>query len=234
MGEGKIAPLAHRARHSVRAANNDSRVQRMVLLAVLFAHLAGWLVLERLARYRPPPIDTRAETSIAVVFLQDLTPAVEVSRANERRADNAMPARIAAAAPREISPLAPADEPGVAVQFIPREPALDARRLFTAEGRVLTPPESGSPAADPFAPPAPIERAPALVHESTRFDRAWTPDGENLGQEIVRKFPPAILLLQGVHLPECPPDSNHPNCEATVREQRARIPPTPQSARQPW
>jgi hypothetical protein len=74
-----------------------------------------------------------------------------------------------------------------------------------------------------------------IPDERTRFDAAWKPDGENLAQEAVRKVPLLGLILPGANPgPNCPPNSTDPRCEAIAQEQRARIPPTPQSGRQPW
>ena len=231
------AQLARRNRAGARAAIDDARLQRLVLLAVLLAHVAAWLVLDYLARYRPAQVDIRAESSISIAFVQQQPAPVEALAPVQSAA-----ARDETLVPRAITRRAAPEDQGVAVEFMPRdparrasrEPALDARRLFTPDGGVRAPPESKSTAADPFARPAPTERAPVLTHQSTRFNRAWTRDGENLGQQIVGEVPLAFIVLQGVYLPKCPPDSNHPNCEATAREQRARIPSTQQSGKQPW
>ncbi len=231
-GMSRLPPDAnHRA---TRGRHRGATLKRLVLLGVFLAHVVGWLLVEQLARYRPAAVDGRAETSITIEFVAATSSAVDAPPADSRSARQATGAPSTSTSTRRT----PTVDEGVAVQFLPREPqrepGLDARRLFAPDGTVRLPQDTADVAGDPFAPPAPAPREPVLTHESTRFDRAWTPDGENLGQEIVRKFPPALLLLQGVHLPECPPDSNHANCEATAREQRARIPPTPQSARQPW
>ncbi len=233
MAETQIELPLLRAKQPSPGVGDQARLQRLVLLAVFFAHAAGWLVLEQLARYRPAVVDTREETSITIEFVAEQSSKVDASPTATSMAE-----REQVPTPRTVPRRTPTVDAGVAIQFLPRdqspEPVIDARRLFTPDGSVRLPQGSAPAAVDPFAPPAPVSREPALTHRSTRFDRAWTPDGENLGQEIVRKFPPAAILLSGVHLPECPPDSDHPNCEATAREQRARIPPTPQSGRQPW
>ena len=118
--------------------------------------------------------------------------------------------------------------------------SIDTRRLFRPDGSLdlseeviaasrppPTPSRQGAPTtAQPDAPLFPPER--------TRFDRAWVPDGETLVQEATRKVPPLGLLLGAGQVPDCPPESEHPDCEALERAQRAHIPLTPQSGKQPW
>ena len=124
----------------------------------------------------------------------------------------------------------------MAVQFLPAtpEPSIETRRLFDPNGNVRVPDgfvdRSAPPPRDPMAPPS-----SPVPFERTRFDAAWKPDGETLAQQAVRNVPLLGLLLPGAFEgPNCPPNSTDPRCEGMAQEQRARIPPTPQSGRQPW
>jgi hypothetical protein len=129
----------------------------------------------------------------------------------------------------------PQREDGIAAQFLPAtpEPSIETRLLFDPNGNVRLPDgfvdRSAPPPRDPMAPP----RSPIPV-ERTRFDAAWKPDGENLAQQLSREVPLVGMLLRLGQVPDCPPNSTDPRCEAMPQEQRARIPPTPQSGKQPW
>jgi hypothetical protein len=205
-------------------------VRRGVWIAVLLAHVAGGVLIDRLMHrdLAVPPAPAQ-ESSFEVRFL-DPAPVSEPATAAlpvEPTAQRPMPQRRNTVEP----------DAGVAVQFLPRDPepaTLDTRRLFDPNGRVQLPDgmvtREAVPQRSPMDPPRRL-----IPDQRTRFDAAWEPDGESLGQELVRKVPPLGLLLQGVNPgPNCPPNSTDPRCEAIAQEQRARIPPTPQSARQPW
>ena len=78
---------------------------------------------------------------------------------------------------------------------------------------------AGEKPAPDFQAPVPQEpdfmkHKRAISDERTRFEKYWAPDGENLGQKIVRKFPPAALILQGVNLPKCKARSIAEECKS--------------------
>ena len=225
MAETQIELPLLRAKQPSPGVGDQARLQRLVLLAVFFAHAAGWLVLEQLARYRPAVVDTREETSITIEFVAEQSSKVDASPTATSMAE-----REQVPTPRTVPRRTPTVDAGVAIQFLPRdqspEPVIDARRLFTPDGSVRLPQGSAPAAVDPFAPPAPVSREPALTHRSTRFDRAWTPDGENLGQEIVRKFPPADAAMppQGCARPAAGNGCNVAADSAPVRPRRPQNP----------
>lgn len=214
-----------------RPATDLDRVRRGVWIAVLLAHVAGGVLVDRLMRARPP-MAPAPERVFEVRFI-DADPAAPT-------APEVLP--TAAAASRPAAPQRTRVEAGqgVAVQFLPADPGapeppvLDSRRLFDPDGRVQLPEgmvvREAPQARSPMDPPRRV-----IPYERTRFDAAWEPDGETLAQEAVRKVPPLGLILQGANRgPNCPPNSTDPRCEAMVQAQRAYIPPIPQSAKQPW
>lgn len=236
-----LAPLrlpelpTHVARPSRDGGGPDPWRRRAAWL-VLAAHAVGVVVVDQALRLRDAPrVAPPAETVVEIRFLPpDPVEATPVASNPVVEA----PATTRPAAPRTRQPptaAPPRRDDGMAARFLPAtpEPSIETRRLFDPDGRVRLPDGladgSPPPARDPMAPPAsplPIER--------TRFDRAWRPDGETLGQEAVRRVPLLGILLPGVHGDPCPPNSEDPDCEAAPREQRARIPPPPQSGKQPW
>lgn len=228
--DGQPPPIV---RPASRAGSHDfERMRRGVLAGVLLMHAAGVVLLDRLLRRGLPPSPSVPELVFEVRFLEPGPPvqpepaATPVVPAAPRDAPARIPPRTVDAADR-----------GVAVQFLPPDPAppsVDSRRLFDPNGRVQLPDglvaREAPPERSPMDPPRRM-----IPDQRTRFDAAWKPDGENLAQEAVRKVPLLGLILQGANTgPNCPPNSTDPRCEATTQEQRARIPPTPQSGRQPW
>lgn len=213
-----------------RRATDLDPVRRGVWIAVVLAHLGGALLLARLMQLREPPAITQTtETSFEIRFLEP-EPAPDTQAS--------LPADAPPPVRRTSRPRAAATpEAGVAVQFLPPDPApptLDSRRLFDPSGRVQLPDglvvREAPPERSPMDPPRRV-----IPDARTRFDAAWEPDGESLAQELVRKVPPLGLILQGVNAgPNCPSNSTDPRCEAMAQEQRARIPPPPQSGEQPW
>jgi hypothetical protein len=203
-------------------------MRRGVLAGVLLMHVAGVVLLDRLLRQGRPPPPSVPEVVFEVRFLEPAPPTEPVPEA----APDApvAPSRVPARTARD-------PDAGVAVQFLPPDAApaeVDSRRLFDPNGRVQLPEgmvaREASPQRSPMDPPRRV-----IPDERTRFDAAWKPDGESLAQEAVRKVPLLGLILPGANPgPNCPPNSTDPRCEATAQEQRARIPPTPQSGRQPW
>jgi hypothetical protein len=229
-GLDESAAARLRAGRHGRATDLDP-VRRGVWIAVVLAHVGGALLLARLMQLREPPAITRtAETSFEIRFLEpEPTPAPDTQAS--------MPADAPPPVRRTSRPRpAATPEAGVAVQFLPPDPApptLDSRRLYDPNGRVQLP--DGLVVRE-----APRERSPmdpprrVIPDARTRFDAVWEPDGENLAQEVSRKVPLLGLILGAGQVPDCPPNSTDARCEAKVQEQRARIPPPPQSAEQPW
>lgn len=218
-------------RPASRAGGHDlERMRRGVLAGVLLMHVAGVALLDRLLRQGPPPPPSVPEVVFEVRFLEPAPP-IEPG-------PPMAPGAPAPPAPSRIAARTAGDpEAGVAVQFLPPDPAppaVDSRRLFDPNGRVQLPDgmvaREAPPQRSPMDPPRRV-----IPDQRTRFDAAWKPDGENLAQEAVRKVPLLGLILPGANPgPNCPPNSTDPRCEAIAQEQRARIPPTPQSGRQPW
>jgi hypothetical protein len=205
-----------------------------VVGAVLLAHILGVVVVDRSLglRERPPVASAPVETVFEVRFVP---PEPVVVPAPAESAAPVTSPSSAAVRPQPPTAPPPQRDDGVAVEFLPAtpEPSIDTRRLFDPNGAVRLPDgfvDREAPAPrDPMAPPA-----SPVPFERTRFDGAWEPDGENLAQEVSRKVPLLGLILAAGQVPDCPPNSTDIRCEAMVQEQRARIPPTPQSAKQPW
>jgi hypothetical protein len=175
-----------------------------------FAHRA--MQLREAARWeRDSAIEVRfiePEPRVAVPEVVPAVPAPPVS-ANTAdpiapspppRADNAMSARFIEA-----------DEPA------PPPPI----KLFNSDGSLRLSQDivDGQRPPEPQYRPRNTEPAPLMAHESplpyesTRFNRAWVPDGENLGQKIIRKFPLAALVLGGELMPKCKVYSIAKGCE---------------------
>lgn len=204
-------------------------------ILVLIAHGLGFVAVDRALDLRLPPAPAPAaeDTVVEIRFLPpDPVPTANDASAAPTQASG--PARIAPP-PRPTAP-PPQREDGLSAQFLPAtpEPSIDTRRLFDPNGALRLPEglvdrEPPGP-RDPMAPPV-----SPVPFERTRFDAAWRLDGETLAQQAVRIVPPLGILLSGAHEgPNCPPNSTDIRCEAMVQEQRARVPPTPQSAKQPW
>jgi hypothetical protein len=123
-------------------------------------------------------------------------------------------------------PAARRDE-GMSARFIEAEPTPTPApiRLFNSDGSVLLSQDviDAADAAGRDREPdfkVPTKEMPefmkhkrAISDERTRFEKYWVPDGENLGQQIVRKYPLAALILQGVNPPKCKQNSIAPECE---------------------
>lgn len=206
---------------------------------VLVAHAIGLVAVDRALDLRLPGRTTAApaETTVEIRFLPpDPVPplaSIEPPPVDNTPAPARPPARNARPQPPTAPP--PQREDGLAAQFLPAtpEPSIETRRLFDPNGTVRLPEgfvdRSAPPPRDPMAPPSspiPVDR--------TRFDAAWKPDGESLVEEISREVPLLGLILGAGRVPDCPPNSTDVRCEATAQEQRARIPPPPQSGKQPW
>jgi hypothetical protein len=200
---------------------------------VLVAHAIGFVALDRAMDLRlPSRTDSRrADDAVEIRFLPpDTAPPVAPSALPPVRE----PARAMAAQPPTAPP--PQRKDGLSAQFLPAtpEPSIETRRLFDPNGAVRWPEgfvDRGTPPPrDPMAPPT-----SPVPFERTRFDRSWKPDRETLAQQAVREVPLLGLLLPGAFAgPDCPPYATDPRCEGMAQEQRARIPPTPQSGKQPW
>jgi hypothetical protein len=208
-----------------------------VVGAVVLAHVMGVVVVDRSLglRERPPVASAPVETVFEVRFVPPEPGAVPAPAESAALVTAPSPA-TAVVRPQPPTAPPPQRDDGVAVEFLPAtpEPSIDTRRLFDPNGAVRLPDgfvDREAPAPrDPMAPPT-----SPVAFERTRFDAAWEPDGETLAQQAVRIVPPLGILLQGAHKgPNCPPNSTDIRCEAMVQEQRARIPPTPQSGKQPW
>ena len=207
---------------------------------VLVAHAIGFVAVDRALELRQPPRPTVAplEQAVEIRFLPP-DPVVPATPAPPPAEDSMpSPARRSArvAPPQPPTAPAPQRDDGMAAQFLPAtpEPSIETRRLFDPNGAVRLPEgfvdRSPPPPRDPMAPPT-----SPVPYERTRFDAAWKPDGETLAQQAVRQVPLLGLLLPGAFAgPNCPPNSTDPRCEGMAQEQRARVPPTPQSGRQPW
>lgn len=110
------------------------------------------------------------------------------------------------------------------------EPARTSLRLFEPDGSLRLSDEVVD-AARPAAAPAPryrererrtnvwrAERPRIAGTPPTRFDRHWKPDGENLAEELVRKYPLLGLILQNPGGGDrCPPRSIDPDCEGAAQ-----------------
>lgn len=234
MADGPLLPeLPDTIRRPARGpGDDDRRLRRIIIAGILVAHAIGALLIEQASEMRWRAPAAQAEQSFVIEFLPPDAAPPEVAPVAPPRAASTPVPRTAPEPRTEAAPVA--DEPGLAVQFLPADPApsLDARRLFDPNGAVRLP--EGLVTREPVAPRDVMAPRPVLPFERTRFDRAWTPDGENLGQMAVRKVPLLGLLLQGVNGDPCPPNSIDPECEANAQPQRAYIPPTPQSGDQPW
>jgi hypothetical protein len=131
------------------------------------------------------------------------------------------------AAPRVVPPAPPplAADTSMSARFIepdePASPPPPPMKLFNSDGSVRLsqdiingprpPPRQYQP-RDTSPSPQMAHQSP-LPYESTRFNRAWVPDGENLGQKIIRKFPLAGILLSGELMPKCKVYSIAKECE---------------------
>lgn len=111
----------------------------------------------------------------------------------------------------------------MAVTWSETEPEPPPIKLFNSDGSVRLSQDVLDAAGEKPAPDfqAPVPQEPdfmkhkrAISDERTRFEKYWAPDGENLGQKIVRKFPPAALILQGVNLPKCKARSIAEECKS--------------------
>jgi hypothetical protein len=232
MADGPLLPeLPDTIRRPARSGGDDDRrLRRLVIAGIVLAHAIGAVLLELASemRWRAPAV--QAEQSFVIEFLPpDAVPPEDAPVLPAPTASAPVP-RTAAQPRPESAPVA--EEPGLSVQFLPAEPPLESRRLFDPDGRLRLP--EGLVTREPVAPRDPMAPREVLPFERTRFDRAWVPDGESLGQTLVRKVPPLALILQGVNGDPCPPNSIDPECEANAQPQRAYIPPTPQSGDQPW
>ena len=110
------------------------------------------------------------------------------------------------------------------------EPPRTSLRLFEPDGSLRLSDEVVD-AARPAPAPAPryrererrtnvwrAERPRIAGTPPTRFDRHWKPDGENLAEELVRKYPLLGLILQNPGGGDrCPPRSIDPDCEGAVQ-----------------
>jgi hypothetical protein len=233
--ELRLPELPEHITRPPRGAPADDRAwRRRVVWLVLLGHVLGLVLVDRAMRARLPQAPEQRDAGVEIRFLQAPSPDTAGLRVDTALSELAPTRRRMPPAERslDVQFLAPSSPPPATT--------IDARRLFRPDGSLdlseaviaasrppTAPSRQGAPAtAQPDAPLLPPER--------TRFDRAWVPDGENLAQEATRKIPPLGLLLGASQVPDCPPQSDHPDCEAMERAQRAQIPLTPQSGKQPW
>ncbi|HET7844604.1 MAG TPA: hypothetical protein VFL14_10675 [Xanthomonadales bacterium] len=221
------AALAWRARPRFGDVPEDPRRRRLILLLIALAHIALLLALRHAMDLEPVPFAPAArETVLEITFdAPPPPPMTEVTAAPEERV---VPVEVPTNVPhvqpppRVVAPprtAAPRNE-RMGARFIEEEPP--PIRLFNSDGSVrisqevldasARKPEPGFKVPEKETPEF-MKHKRAISDERTRFEKYWVPDDENLGQKIVRKFPPAALILQGVNLPKCKARSNAPECD---------------------
>ena len=221
------AARAWRARPRFEDAGEDPRRRRIAWALIALAHLLLLLALAYAMRLEPAPLVEPEESVLEVTFADPeppMTPVeaapeepvatVDTTRATPVPHNPTRPPPAAAPAPREQS---------MEVTWSEAEPEPPPIKLFNSDGSVRLSQDVLDAAGEKPAPDfqAPVPQEPefmkhkrAISDERTRFEKYWAPDGENLGQKIVRKFPPAALILQGVNLPKCKARSIAEECES--------------------
>jgi hypothetical protein len=146
--------------------------------------------------------------------------------------------------PPASSPPAAVPETRMSVEFVPATPATAEApttpaqdvRVFKSDGSVLLSKEVIDAATTKEPLKQYVEKPQEdmklvgdheiLPFERTRFDKYWVPDGETLGQEIIRKYPAIGLLIPGLAGAGdgCPPRSIDPACEGKPVPQKMESP----------
>lgn len=193
------------------------RIRRGLFLALALLHVAGILWLDRAMRLRPrvPAAPVVVEdTGVVIRFLPDAAvpapapepaesaPAAAPALADPPRAApiNTPPAAVLSANPFVTAPPGIPATPAPAADAGPiRAPGttIDTSRLFEPDGSPRLSEEVVEAAAAKPVPEYIARTAPGLApirspipYKPTRFDEVWVPDGESLGQELVRKATP--------------------------------------------
>ncbi len=194
----------------------------VVLLIVVLMHaLLAWFAHRAMQLREAARLER--ESAIEVRFIEPEPVDAPPTSVPEASA----PAISSAPQAADIAPMiatpAPADT-AMSARFIePDEPAPPppAMKLFNSDGSLRLSQEliDGPRPVEPDYKPRDTRPSPLMAHESplpyesTRFNRAWVPDGENLGQKIIRKFPLAGILLSGELMPKCKMNSIAKECE---------------------
>jgi hypothetical protein len=233
------AARAWRARARFDDVPEDPRRRRAILALIALLHIALRLALRYAMDRTPEPFATtpEADTVLEVTFADPVPPMADAVLAPEEpvaTVDTARGQPDVRPPPRVERPAEPR-EAAMSARFIEAEPTPSPTptpapiRLFNRDGSLRLS-QDVIDAAD--AKPEPGYRAPkrempefmkhkrAISDERTRFEKYWVPDGENLGQQIVRKYPLAAILLQGVNAPKCKPNSIAPECDDQPVPQR--------------
>jgi hypothetical protein len=196
------------------------RIRRALLLALALLHVAGVLWLDRAMRLRPQVVRVPAvveDGGVVIRFLPDETIAPEASAISPALppvvADPTAPSVPDRTATKvRVSPTVasgPTTEPiDAAATASPTtappatdaagpSTAIDTARLFEPDGSPRLSDTVVEAASAKAAPDYIARRDPGLApirspvpYKPTRFDDAWVPDGESLGQELVRKATP--------------------------------------------
>ncbi|HET9484295.1 MAG TPA: hypothetical protein VFO79_10090 [Xanthomonadales bacterium] len=217
------------ARSRIRNAETERRTltprQRRLLLGIALAHLVLALLVRE--SMRPPDVFRAAAVDEQVMYF-DFVP--EPAAPAPDPAASIHEPRATPEPVTRVQPIVPTrrDDAPMTATFVPSEPAVEAPpklRLFNADGSVIVPDGADAPPApgwrERVAGESPLfEGRSALPVRRTRLNRYWKPEGETLGQEIVRKYPLAAIILGGVGVPKCPPRSTHPDCEGEAQPQR--------------
>jgi hypothetical protein len=209
------------ARSRVRAPEHATRAwsprRRGLLLVIALAHVGLALLVRESMR---PPEFARPDAPETVLYLDFVADADGAPAPLDPATRVSEPARPREA-PRRHAVRRASDEAPMTATFVTEEPAPappPRLRVFGRDGAILLPDQDGAATAPGYRAPV-VEPSSLLAPKhllpvrTTRFAKVWKPDGESLGQGIVRRFPLAGILLQGVNAPKCPPRSTDPECE---------------------
>lgn len=212
-----------RERRARREESAAPRRRRGAIVAVALLHVLLLFALKSAMQVRwdaPPP-----DPAPLVIRFDETAPASASDPAL------AVP-EPATAPPPAVAPSSVRVPAQVARTPADPEPVAQPRmsmRLFEPDGALRLPREVVE-AAEPAPEPVPEYRErrretnvwragrPAVAYQPTRFEKHWKPDGENLAQELVRKYPLLGLIIQNPGGQDrCPRDSLDPDCEGAVR-----------------
>lgn len=218
------AARAWRVRPRFEDAGEDPRRRRIAWALIALAHLLLLLALGYAMRPEPAPLAESRESVLEVTFADPEPPMTPLAAAPEEpvaTVDTTRATPVPHATPPPAAAPAPREQ-AMEVTWGEAEPEPPPIKLFNSDGSVRLSQDVLDAAGERPAPDfrAPVAEEPefmkhkrAISDERTRFEKYWVPDGENLGQKIVRKVPLAAILLQGVNLPKCKARSIAEECE---------------------
>lgn len=197
MPDGLALPLLPDAvrRPARTPATIDPRLRWHIAVAVAAGHLALLLLVDAALRPRLP-LRPPAAPGLTIRWIDIVLPeASPAPRADPTSVERASDGRRPVEATVDAARAAAAPDRATATGASAATATPDTRRLFGPDGRPSLSREvvdaSGAKAKPDFAPPTREELPPILSplpYRETRFDKDWAPDGETLGEELVRKL----------------------------------------------